>query len=231
MGLQVIGAGFGRTGTMTLKHALEKLGFGPCYHMIELTNHPEKAKDWIRAANGRNINWNTILEDYKAITDFPGCLFYKELLQQYPEARVILTVRDAESWYTSARRTIFRSYPTLRQGAYIAANYLFSQRVRNLMQVGWLIQKTIFRQTFKMQQFNRRKAIEIYEAHIREVQQYVPPEQLLIYDVKQGWEPLCDFLDVPVPQTEFPNTNRIDHFHKMKKVTLKNPVSEEMKRG
>ncbi len=231
MPLDVIGAGFGRTGTMTLKHALEELGFGPCYHMIELTNEPERAKMWLQAAQGKAPHWDSVLEGFSSITDFPGCLFYKELLQQYPQAKVILTTRDPESWYQSAAKTIFRSYPNFKQALYILRNYFFKKRVRQLMQVGWLIQKTIFKETFGMRQFNKAKAIEIFKRHNQEVQAHVPAEQLLVYDVKQGWGPLCAFLKVPVPNKPFPNTNRVAHFHKMKQHTLKKPVSEEMKRG
>lgn len=230
MPIKVIGAGFGRTGTMTLKHALEELGYGACYHMIELTNHPEKAREWLKAANGKKPDWDWIFNGYSSVTDFPACLFYKELLKTYPDAKVILTTRDSESWYKSARKTIFRSYPDFPQVLYIIGNYLFSKRVRQLMQVGWLIQKTIFRQTFGMRQFNKKRAIEVYKEHNADVIRSVPAAQLLVYDVADGWEPLCEFLRVPVPDKEFPNTNRSAHFHTMKKITLKQPVNEEMKR-
>jgi hypothetical protein len=231
MPLQVIGAGFGRTGTMTLKHALEELGNGPCYHMIELTNEPQRAQLWLQAAKGKTVNWNQIFDGFSSTADFPGCLFYQDLLKAYPKAKVILTVRDAESWYRSASQTIFKSYPSFRQALYIASHYLFKKRVRQLMQVGWLIQKTIFQQTFRLQAFNKQKAIAAYQKHNAEVQKIVPPEQLLVYEVKDGWAPLCKFLDVPIPESPFPNTNKVAHFHKMKELTLKEQISESMKRG
>lgn len=216
---------------MTLKHALEILGYGPCYHMIELTNHPDKAKFWLKAANGHPVNWEAIFSTYHSVTDFPGCLYYRELLQYYPNARVILTEREANSWYDSARNTIFKSYPSFAQALYILSNYLFSKRVRQLMQVGWLIQKTIFYQTFGMRQFNKRHAMEVFQKHSARVKAYVPKNRLLVYNVQEGWEPLCSFLNVPVPEVPFPKTNRGDHFHKMKKVTLKSPVDDAMKQG
>jgi hypothetical protein len=231
MPLKVIGAGFGRTGTMTLKHALEELGYGPCYHMIELTNQPSRAALWLQAARGQKVDWETVFKGYESTTDFPGCLFYQELLKTYPQAKVILTVREPNAWYNSAAKTIFKSYPSFKQALYIAGNYLFKKRVRQLMQVGWLIQKTIFKQTFGMRQFNRQKAITAYQAHNAQVQKVVPAAQLLVYQVQQGWEPLCDFLGVPVPDKPFPNTNRAPHFHKMKELTLKQPVSEDIKKG
>lgn len=231
MALQIIGAGYGRTGTMSLKHALEMLGFGPCYHMIELTNEPERVGHWLQAAKGKKVKWEKLFEGYQSIADFPGCLYYQSLLQAYPQAKVILTVRDAESWYKSARSTIFRSYPSGGQLAYIAKNYWFSKRVRQLMQVGWLIQKTIFWQTFRMRQFSPASAMRRFEQHNEEVIKHVPPQQLLVYNVKDGWEPLCQFLQVPIPQVPFPQTNKGDHFHKMKGITLHNPVSEDIKKG
>ena len=231
MPLKVIGAGFVRTGTMTLKHALEEMGHGPCYHMIELTNEPQRAKLWLQAAKGKDLNWEAVFEGYASTADFPGCLFYQDLLKAYPQAKVILTVRDAESWYHSARQTIFKSYPSFKQALYIASHYPFKKRVRQLMQVGWLIQKTIFKNTFRWQAFNKEKAIAAYHQHNAEVQKVVPPAQLLVYRVKDGWEPLCAFLGVPVPNTPFPNTNKVAHFHKMKQLTLKERISEKMKKG
>lgn len=230
MSLKVIGAGFGRTGTMSLKHALEDLGFGPCYHMIELTNQPEKVVYWERAASANPAVLQELFMDYQAITDFPGCLFYRELLELYPEAKVILTIRNAEDWYQSASKTIFKSYPSLRQLLIIMAGYPFRQRIRLLMRVGWLINKLIFNRTFKFQFKSRKKAIEIYHRHNQSVQDYIPEGQLLVYDVSEGWEPLCQFLNVPIPDHPFPNTNASAHFKQMKNATLKAPVSDEMKR-
>lgn len=230
MPLKIIGAGFGRTGTMSLKHALEVLEYGPCYHMIELTNEPENVKFWEKAARQKQVNWDELFEAYHSVADFPGCLFYKELMDAYPDAKVILTVRDEEAWYESARKTIFKSYPTWRQLVRISLGYLFNKRIRLLMRVGWIINKLIFHRTFRFRMNNAEKAIAAYRLHNREVMEYVPEEKLLVYDVSQGWEPLCKFLEVPVPDVPFPNTNRSDHFHKMKNATLRGPVSEEMKK-
>ena len=230
MSLKVIGAGFGRTGTMSLKHALEDLGFGPCYHMIELTNDPEKVVYWEKAARGKPEALENLFDCYQSVTDFPGCLFYEELLAMYPHARVILTVREPEAWFQSASKTIFKSYPSLRQFITILSGYAFRRRIRLLMRVGWLINKLIFNRTFKFQFRNKKRAIEIYEAHNKRVIQNVPSDQLLVYDISQGWEPLCNFLGVPVPDHEFPMTNRSDHFIRMKNATLTAPVSEAMKR-
>jgi hypothetical protein len=230
MALKVIGAGFGRTGTMSLKHALEYLGFGPCYHMIELTNEPGRVSAWEKAANGNLSALEGIFQDFQSVTDFPGCLFYNELLKKYPNAKVILTIRDPEDWFRSASKTIFKSYPSSRQLIEIIFGYPFRERIRLLMRVGWLINKLIFHRTFKFQFRNKKKAIEIYKNHNAKVVRDIPAEQLLIYDISEGWEPLCRFLGVPVPDRPFPNTNSSSHFVNMKNATLKAPVSEEMKR-
>ncbi len=230
MSLKVIGAGFGRTGTMSLKHALEDLGFGPCYHMIELTNDPEKVRAWETAARGDVKTLSEIFENYQSVTDFPGCLFYQELHKMYPAAKIILTVRNPEDWFRSASKTFFKSLPKFRQLIIILLSYAFRKRTRRLMRVGWLINKLIFHRTFKFQFRNKRKAIEIYQRHNAEVISIIPKEQLLIYDISEGWEPLCHFLEVPVPPHPFPKTNSSSHFVHMKNATLKAPISEEMKR-
>src|SRR5215218_1360168 len=108
MNLEVIGAGFGRTGTMSLKATLEELGFGPCYHMREVFEHPEHIGQWRAAMRGEPVDWERILGDYRATVDWPGCTFYDELLERNPDAKVILTVRDPQRWYESACDTIYR---------------------------------------------------------------------------------------------------------------------------
>ena len=107
MALSVIGAGFGRTGTLSLRIALERLGLGPCYHMLEVFEHPEHIEVWNRAADGREVDWEALFRGYRSAVDWPVCAFYQELASRYPEAKVILTVRDPERWYRSAVDTIF----------------------------------------------------------------------------------------------------------------------------
>src|SRR5690242_7699355 len=105
--LKVIGAGFGRTGTLSLKVALEELGFGPCYHMIEVFQYPEHAKLWEAATQGKPIDWDQIFANYQATVDWPGCTFYADLMARYPDAKVLLSVRDPETWYESVMSTIY----------------------------------------------------------------------------------------------------------------------------
>ena len=93
---------------MSLKAALETLGFGPCYHMIEVFEHPEHAGFWQAAWRGEPVDWDGLLGGYEAAVDWPACTFYEELLQRYPDARVLLSVRDPERWYESTRDTIYQ---------------------------------------------------------------------------------------------------------------------------
>jgi hypothetical protein len=94
MTLKVIGAGFGRTGTSSLKQALEDLGFGPCHHMTEVIAHPQQVPVWEAAMNGEPVEWEDVFHAYQSAVDWPSAAFYEPLMERYPDARVILTVRD-----------------------------------------------------------------------------------------------------------------------------------------
>ncbi len=109
-GLKIIGAGFGRTGTLSLKVALEELGFGPCYHMLEMFQHPEHIALWEAASKGHPVDWHQVFEEYQATVDWPGCAFYEQFMEAYPDAKVLLTVRDPDKWYESSQATIYRMY-------------------------------------------------------------------------------------------------------------------------
>lgn len=191
MALKVIGAGFGRTGTMSLKAALEQLGFDPCYHMVEcFPKGPGHWSKWTEAVNG-NPDWDAIFEGFQATVDFPACTSYRALAEYYPEAKVVLTVREPEAWYQSTQDTIFARpwiewLETSEASAYMAGtiNNYFGNRMHD-----------------------QAHLIECFNRHVEEVTAAIEPERLLVYGVGQGWEPLCEFLDVPVPETAFPRVN------------------------
>jgi hypothetical protein len=105
--MKVIGAGFGRTGTMSLKVALERLGFGPCYHMTEIFAHPEHTGFWLSVWRREPADWDGVLGNYQATVDWPGCTFYEELMERHPGSKVLLSVRDPDRWYESTRSTIY----------------------------------------------------------------------------------------------------------------------------
>jgi Sulfotransferase domain len=200
MTLSIIGPGFGRTGTNTLKLALEQLGFGPCHHMFEVIARPESAADWQHALDGAPVDWDTVLQGYDSQVDWPGAYFWREIREWSPNAQVLLSVRDEEAWFKSITNTIFavRADPEKIEDP--------SQRKFALM-VNELIDRAI-----GSKDRDRNTVLAAYKRNIDEVTSEVPPEKLLKYDVRQGWEPLCEFLDVTVPDTPLPRTNSTEDF-------------------
>jgi Sulfotransferase domain len=203
MALAVIGAGFGRTGTLSLRGALERLGFGPCYHMIELIEHPDHVDFWERAAAGGEVDWDEVLGGYRAAVDWPACNFYEPLAARYPGAKVILTVRDPERWYESARQTIF---PRITRS--------IAQDQAALLARARMQRKVVIEQAFGGDITDREHVLAVFRRHIEEVQRKVPPERLLVYDVADGWAPLCNFLGQPVPEEPFPRVNASEEFRR-----------------
>jgi Sulfotransferase domain len=208
--MKVIGAGFGRTGTTSLKAALERLGFDPCYHMTEVFAHPDHADFWVAAWRGEPVDWDGVLGDYEATLDWPACTFYEELMEQHPDARVLLSVRDPERWYESTRSTIYE-LTKLIEGSTIS-RVIFGL-VSLLVFGGFtgrrssLANDLIWEGTFDGRFEDKAYAIGVFERHNEEVKRHVPPERLLVYEVKEGWGPLCEFLDVPEPDEPFPRLN------------------------
>lgn len=202
--MKIIGAGFGRTGTTSLKAALEQLGFDPCYHMVEVFKNPRHAEFWHRAAlttkQGDVVDWDELLGGYEATVDWPGSYFWEELMEAYPEAKVLLSVRDPDKWYESTLRTIYG----MRKSDYVFGVLSWMPVIGN---VARMIDTLIWKDTFESNFEDRAYAKEVFERHIREVREKVPADKLLVYEVKQGWEPLCEFLDVEVPGEAFPHLN------------------------
>ena len=193
MALKIIGAGMGRTGTASLKVALETLGVGRCYHMSEVLKNPEFVKGWISAAE-RNPDWDKIFSGYSATVDNPGCNYWKELSAYYPDAKVILTTRDANKWFDSTNETIHSAE--------------FARFMKN-SPFGEMIQKTLWdRMENRMQ--DREHMVDFFHRHSAGIIASIPAERLLVYQVGDGWEPLCEFLNVPVPDMEFPHINSRD---------------------
>jgi hypothetical protein len=206
--VKVIGAGFGRTGTMSLKVALETLGFDPCYHMTEVFAHPEHTGFWISAWRGEPADWDGVLGGYEAAVDWPACSFYEDLMERHPAAKVILSVRDPERWYESVRNTIYElsvvvpRHPIYRIGYKLVSLFVF-RGSGNVDLAGEIIWQGTFDGRFE----DKNYAIEVFERHNAEIRQRVPGVRLLVYDVKAGWGPLCEFLGVEVPDEPFPRTN------------------------
>lgn len=194
--MQVIGAGFGRTGTMSLKTALEQLGFGPCYHMIEVIEHPDHERKWYDACHGGSLDFS-VFDGYRAIVDWPAVHYWRELIERYPTAKVVLSIRDGESWYKSVTDTIYgRISQPLPHGAPEV------MRIHRAM-----TKKIVLENTFGGNFLDKKHAIDVFERHNEDVRKTVAPSRLLVYSVKEGWEPLCDFLGVAIPNEPFPRVN------------------------
>jgi hypothetical protein len=210
MTLRVIGAGIGRTGTTSLKIALEQLGFDKCYHMEEVAENPSHGPMWIDAAEGKEVDWDTLFAGYQSAVDLPPYAFYSELMAHYPEAKVILTLRDPDDWYESASQTIFRLPPPPLMPLLRLAS-AFSDQLKMLVKIEPVARKVGYDHFFH-NDLSKENAIRVFDQHNETVRQTVPDERLLVYDVKQGWEPLCAFLQVPVPARPFPHKNTRQEF-------------------
>ena len=204
MTLEVIGAGFGRTGTLSMKAALETLDYDKCHHMVEVFGKRGQIDYWEDIAQGALPDWDEVFDGYKACVDFPACIFYRKLMDKYPDAKVILTVRSADSWYKSVSNTIYRA------GTIIPAWFrLMVPRLgRSAKMVDKLIWAGVFKDRFEDEDF----AKQVFLDHIEMVKATVPPEKLLVFEARQGWGPLCAFLDKPEPEGPFPHVNDTAEF-------------------
>lgn len=209
--MQVIGAGFGRTGTLTLKAALEELGVGPCYHMVEvLWGDTGRLPLWQAAANGEEVDWKAVFEGFESTVDWPGCTFWEPLMEVFPDAKVLLTVRDPESWYESARNTIYASLIAGQKGELKEGD-----EEPPSPEAFQMISALIWQGTFHGKFEDKAYAIEMFDKHIAEVKSKVPPERLVVHEVKEGWKPLAQMLGVPEPRAEFPRLNDKVAFREM----------------
>ena len=194
MALAVIGAGFGRTGTESMKLALEALGLGPCHHMREVTANPAQLTTWRAVAQGARPDWSDVFAGYHSAVDWPAAYFWRELSAYYPEAKVLLTVRSAESWYESMANTIFKVLKASTEPASVGI-------------------KVVAEGVFGGRLDDRAHAIAVYEKNIADVKAAFPPERLLVYELGSGWAPLCAFLGEPVPDMPYPRTNSTEAFN------------------
>jgi len=180
--LLVIGSGFGRTGTKSLKEALEQLGLGPCHHMHENVEHPELVPHWQAVAAGKPVDWRKVFAGYRSQVDWPGAHVWREL---------------SDIWWSSFSKTIGKLGTTYRQMP-------LPPHIKDMLDAAY---EMIEKQTFNSKMADREKALEAYNLRTRQVRDAIPPERLLVFDVAEGWEPLCRFLNVPVPGTPFPHRN------------------------
>jgi sulfotransferase family protein len=208
--MKLIGAGLPRTGTLSQKVALEILGVGPCYHMVNVLADLDLAPQWRRALDGDG-EWEEIFDGFQATVDWPGSFFYRELIEIYPDAKVLLSVRDGDSWARSMRETIWGvlygegliSHLSSARGEIDPQWRSYAQLMKEMWQRSGLLSGEGTRDA------QMSSAIQRYE---EEVGATVPRERLLVWSVTDGWEPLCEFLEVPVPEMPFPHLNDSKEF-------------------
>ncbi|MBM7785558.1 sulfotransferase family protein [Tenggerimyces flavus] len=222
--MRVIGVGFGRTGTSSIKLALEQLGFAPCHHMSEATRDPEHMAPWIHFANGDPVDWSEVFGDYEATVDWPGAAVWRELIDAFPDAKVLLTVRDPDKWFASGSSTIFRN---LRHSTSVwesLARLVVQLNFPRFRPFGIAMRRLITDRQFGGDLVTRDNVVRVFEAHNAAVQVYVPADKLLVYEVSQGWEPLCAFLGVPVPDAPFPRVNDAESMQRRQKERLQKSI-------
>ena len=207
MPLKVIGAGFGRTGTTSLYMALTQLGF-PCYHMFEIVRNKANKGHvdfWTKvadASSGTQHDWETVFANYTAAVDNPACCVWRELMAVYPDAKVILSLhpKGPNAWYDSTMETIYApermwQFKVLRLASPWARKF------------GGMVTRLVWQRSHQGTMEDRAKAIAFYEKHTERVKSEVPSDKLLVFSADQGWEPLCKFLGVPVPEGRYPEAN------------------------
>lgn len=210
--MKIIGAGYGRTGTLSTYTALNKLGY-KCYHMFEVLENPANKGHldfWHRVAHaepGVQHDWLEVFEHYDATVDNPGCCVWRELVEKYPDAKVVLTLhpKGPEGWYKSTINTIYKTESMWQ----LKVMAFFIPKIRKMTQ---MCRKLIWNRSHKGTLIHKEKAIVRYQQHIEEIKAGVPEEKLLIYSVDQGWGPLCEFLGKEAPETAFPKVNDTQEF-------------------
>lgn len=190
MGLKVVGTGLGRTGTKSVQTALSMLGFGPSHHMVEVFRHPESIQLWLDAGEKRP-DWDAIFKDYNSAVDYPSAAYWRELTSYYSDAKVLHTVRDPDEWFDSVHATIFAPDGLARRGGEDPRARFFASIFRRL----------------PSRLDDCAVMTDYFRSHTQAVTAAIPPERRLVYQVAEGWEPLCKFLGVPVPLAPFPSEN------------------------
>jgi len=195
MSLKVVGSGLGRTGTKSMQSALNMLGVGPCHHMVEVFAHPESMQLWVDASEGRP-DWDLIFKDYQSMVDYPGAAYWRQIADYFPNAKVLHTVRDPDQWFDSTQATIFAPGSAPLQSGESTRERFFNSFVGPL----------------RAHLADRAYMTDHFRRHTEAVKAAIPPERLLVFEVGEGWDRLCKFLDVPVPTEPYPSENSTADF-------------------
>jgi hypothetical protein len=208
--MKLIGAGFGRTGTMSLKQALEQIGYGPCFHMIDLIKDPTPLPYWQAAARGEPVDWKAAFDGWESTVDWPGCTYWEQLVEVWPDVPVLLTVRDPDAWYESCIKSIHEAATVATKGELEGG----TERPPSAETME-TINHQIWDGTFEGRFEDRDFAIGLFQEHNEAVKAGVPADRLLVWEVSEGWGPLCEFLGVEAPDGPFPHLNDRDSFRHM----------------
>jgi Sulfotransferase domain len=209
--MKMIGVGFGRTGTMSLKAALEELLDAPCFHMIDMITGERKQEDlanWIQVADGQPVDWNEVFEDYEATVDWPGASRWQELVDAFPDVPVLLNVRDFDGFYKSCENTIL----AIKEAAMAGELEQDANREPPAPELWEVIEKLIwqgdFQGRFKDKEFTRK----LYFDRIEEIRAYVPADRFVYWELGDGWEPIAEALGVAAPDEPFPHLHDTNEF-------------------
>ena len=195
-----MGAGIGRTGTHSLKLALEQLLGGPCYHMLEVFGRPDDIPVWHRAVEGEMPDWSTFLSEYRAAVDWPPGAFWREISAANPDAPILLSSREsADAWWKSANNTIFN----------------IADMNADAMGPAGAAQRDMLSKRFTPNWRDETEAKRAYEAHNANVRASVPADRLVDWQPGDGWEPICEKLGLPAPSEPFPHVNTTEEFRTM----------------
>ncbi|ADB49387.1 sulfotransferase family protein [Conexibacter woesei] len=209
--MKVIGVGFGRTGTMSLKQALADLGAGPCFHMIDLIMGERKVRDlpyWVRIADGEPVDWNEVFDGWNATVDWPAASKWRELVAAFPDAPVLLNVREFDGWYASCANTI-RAVKLAAQAGELEPD---ANREEPAPELWGVIERLIWEGDFQGRFEDRAWMRTMYDERIEEIRATVPAERLTVWSIGDGWQPLADMLGVAAPPTPFPRLHDTNDF-------------------
>jgi hypothetical protein len=214
--VKVIGVGLGRTGTTSLKVALQDLGAGPCFHMLDLIvgEHQQRDLDrWTRVANGERPDWQEVFDGWESTVDWPACSLWEEIVDAFPDTPVLLNVRDFEGWYLSCMNTILALWgPLLFEGKPPPTD---ADRPPPSPALMGIVEKVIWERDFKGRYPDKELVREFYDQRLEAIKARVPAERLTVWHLGDGWEPLAAMLDVPVPEHDFPHLHDTAQFRSL----------------
>jgi hypothetical protein len=209
--MKLLGVGFGRTGTMSLKGALEELGY-PTFHMIDLIMGENRDRDltyWIKIANREPVDWNEVFENYEATVDWPACSRWEELIEAFPDAAVLLNYRDFDGFYRSCENTIL----AVKEAAMAGELKEDANREGPSPELWGVIEKLIWQGDFQGNFKDKEWARQMYWNRIETIKSTVDPDRLIVWELGvDGWEPICEKLGVPVPDHPFPHLHDTNEF-------------------